>query len=196
MMKGQAHTGFVPPADKESGVANGENIPVAGQGLSEETHRCSDHCSRRIGLPHQTGPKLPTVQRCPWNNTTHNTGTAYLDCHIKEASKVYRNICVECGLEVPGLKWLTHQKRTDNEQAKIPLDFQIQIDKTVVTNQSDIRMVYKQTKGAVMLGVAMPTEYRSTKNAKGLKVKYAKWKVTATTETDTTKRKKKLENGL
>lgn len=59
-----------------------------------------------------------------------HSSTAHLKRHNQEAGIEYKNICVEYGLKVPGLKWATPPNLvTENEQAKILWDSQIQTDK-------------------------------------------------------------------
>ncbi|TWW59309.1 hypothetical protein D4764_06G0008390 [Takifugu flavidus] len=50
-------------------------------------------------------------------------GKAYMEWHNQVAGIVYRNICTEYGLEVPGTRWETPPKVVENEQAKILWDF-------------------------------------------------------------------------
>ncbi|TWW71259.1 hypothetical protein D4764_17G0007420 [Takifugu flavidus] len=71
-------------------------------------------------------------------------GKAYMERHNQVAGIVYRNICTEYGLEVPGSRWETPPKMLENKQAKILWDFQTQTDKMVVANQPDIVVVDKR----------------------------------------------------
>ncbi|TWW53461.1 uncharacterized protein LOC130519722 [Takifugu flavidus] len=85
-------------------------------------------------------------------------GKAYMERHNQVAGIVYRNICTEYGLEVPGTRWETPPKVVENEQAKILWDFQIQTDKMVVANQPDIVVVDKHQKTVVVIDVAIPND--------------------------------------
>ncbi|TWW59398.1 hypothetical protein D4764_06G0009280 [Takifugu flavidus] len=85
-------------------------------------------------------------------------GKAYMERHNQVAGIVYRNICTEYGLEVPGSRWETPLKVLENKQAKILWDFQIQTDKMVVANQPDIVVVDKHQKTVVVIDVAIPSD--------------------------------------
>ncbi|TWW69428.1 ATP-dependent Clp protease proteolytic subunit, mitochondrial [Takifugu flavidus] len=82
-------------------------------------------------------------------------GKAYMERHNQVAGIVYRNICTEYGLEVPGSRWETPTKVLENKQAKILWDFQIQTHKMVVVNQPDIVVVDKHRKTVVVIDVAI-----------------------------------------
>lgn len=59
---------------------------------------------------------------------------------------MYRNICTDyCGLKVRGTEWKAQPKVVENDQTKIPWNFQIQ---TVMANQPDIVVVDKQQKAS------------------------------------------------
>ncbi|TWW69265.1 COP9 signalosome complex subunit 1 [Takifugu flavidus] len=85
-------------------------------------------------------------------------GKAYMERHNQVAGIVYRNICTEYGLEVPGSRWETPPKVLENEQAKILWDLQIQTEKMVVANQPDIVVVDKHQKTVVVIDVAIPND--------------------------------------
>ncbi|TWW61003.1 hypothetical protein D4764_05G0010930 [Takifugu flavidus] len=91
-------------------------------------------------------------------------GKTYMERHNQVAGIVYRNICTEYGLEVPGSRWETPPKVLENKQAKIPWDFQIQTDKMVVANQPDIVVVNKHQKTVVVIDVAIPSDSNIRKN--------------------------------
>ncbi|TWW67382.1 hypothetical protein D4764_02G0004230 [Takifugu flavidus] len=91
-------------------------------------------------------------------------GKAYMERHNQVAGIVYRNICTEYGLEVPGTRWETPPKVVENEQTKILWDFQIQTDKMVVANQPDIVVVDKHRKTVVVIDVAIPSDSNIKKN--------------------------------
>ena len=76
----------------------------------------------------------------------------------KGAGIVYRNICAKYGLKVPGSKGKTSSKVIENNQAKIPWDFQIETDKMVVVNQPHIIVVDKQEKKVVVVNVAIQSD--------------------------------------
>ncbi|TWW69232.1 hypothetical protein D4764_18G0000380 [Takifugu flavidus] len=77
-------------------------------------------------------------------------GKAYMERHNQVAGIVYRNICTEYGLEVPGSRWETPPKVVENKQAKILWDFQIQTVKMVVVD--------KHRKTVVVIDVAIPND--------------------------------------
>ncbi|TWW76591.1 hypothetical protein D4764_13G0012530 [Takifugu flavidus] len=85
-------------------------------------------------------------------------GKAYMERHNQVAGIVYRNICTEYGLEVPGSRWETPPKVLENKQAKILWDFQIQTDKMVVANQPDTLVVGKHRKTVGVIDVAIPSD--------------------------------------
>ncbi|TWW76583.1 hypothetical protein D4764_13G0012450 [Takifugu flavidus] len=58
-------------------------------------------------------------------------GKAYMEWDNQVSGIVYRSICTEYGLEVPGSRWETPLKVPENKHAKIQWDFQIQTDKMV-----------------------------------------------------------------
>ena len=64
--------------------------------------------------------------------------TANLVGHDQVSSILYRNICAECGLAVPGSKWT---KVNMNDSAKILWDFQIQTKMMIVADKLDIMLV-------------------------------------------------------
>lgn len=61
----------------------------------------------------------------------------------------------------------------EKDQAKILLDFQIQMDKFLMANQVDILVLEKQRKKAIVIDVAIPDNSnirrnkRSSRNTKG-----------------------------
>ncbi|KAK7925836.1 hypothetical protein WMY93_008146 [Mugilogobius chulae] len=85
-------------------------------------------------------------------------GKAYMELHNQLAGIVYRNICVEYGLETPRSKWETPPKVVENDRAKILWDFQIQTDRMVMANQPDIVVVDKEQRRAVVVDVASPSD--------------------------------------
>ncbi|TWW69263.1 hypothetical protein D4764_18G0000690 [Takifugu flavidus] len=82
-------------------------------------------------------------------------GKAYMERHNQVAGIVYRNICTEYGLEVPGTRWETPPKVVENKQAKILWDLQIQTVKMLMANQPDIVVVDKHQKTVVVIDVAI-----------------------------------------
>ena len=69
-------------------------------------------------LPHQTGPKVQTVQRCPCHSAPRckiQAGKAYLKRHNPVANIIYGNIFAVYELEVPGSKWTTPLKVIEND---------------------------------------------------------------------------------
>ena len=78
-------------------------------------------------------------------------------------STVYRNICAKYGLEDPQSKWTTPPKVTENDQAKILQDSQIETDKMVVAYQLDIVVVNQQDKKVVMVNVTIPADSNNRK---------------------------------
>ena len=68
-------------------------------------------------------------------------GTVYSERHNQVASIIYRHICAEYGLEVPGSKWATPPQVIENEPAKILWDFQILTNQMVVAYQPNIMVV-------------------------------------------------------
>ena len=69
---------------------------------------------------------------------------AYYELHNQVAGIVYRNVCAEYGLEVPGSKWAMPPKGIESKGARILWDFQIQRNKMVMANQPHIMPVDKQ----------------------------------------------------
>ena len=89
---------------------------------------------------------------------------------------MYRNNCAEYGLEDPKLKLVTPPKVVKNDRAKIIWHFQIQTDKQLIVNQTDIVVIDKLQEKAVVLDVAIPgnnkikkKEHKKLKNYQGLK---------------------------
>uniref|UniRef100_A0A087YQ23 Uncharacterized protein n=1 Tax=Poecilia formosa TaxID=48698 RepID=A0A087YQ23_POEFO len=115
-------------------------------------------------------------------------GKAYMERHNQVVGIVYRNICAEYGLEAPRSKWGTPPKVVENDRAKILWDFQIQTDKMVMANQPDIVVVDKQQRKAVVVDVAIPSDYNIRKKEheklekyQGLREELEKaWKVKTT----------------
>ena len=70
---------------------------------------------------------------------------------------MYRNICSEYGLDPPKTRWETPQKVVENNRAKLLWDFQIQTDRKVLANQTDIFIIDKQKK-AVVKDIAVPSD--------------------------------------
>ena len=73
------------------------------------------------------------------------------------AGVLYRNVLCPCRLDVPGSKCTTTPKVIENELVKILWDFQIQINK-MAANQSDMMMVNKQNKKAIVVDVTIPCD--------------------------------------
>lgn len=69
---------------------------------------------------------------------------------------VYRNICVKYKLETPRSKWESSPKMEENDRVKILWDFQIQTNKMVIPNQTDIVIIDKKPRTAVAIDVAIP----------------------------------------
>jgi len=95
----------------------------------------------------------------------------------------YRNICAECGLEVPNSRWYTPLTVVENNRAKILRDFKFQTDKQLLANQPDIVMADK-----VVTDVAIPADSKTRKKEHGKIWKYRElkkqrvlmWKVKST----------------
>lgn len=84
-----------------------------------------------------------------------------MECHNHTPDIVYRKICVGYAFEVPRSKWDTPARVVENDQPKIPWDFQIQTNKLVMANQPDIVMADKQAgsrKTAVVIDVGIPKD--------------------------------------
>lgn len=79
----------------------------------------------------------------------------------KVGCTVYRNVCAECGLEVPRSKWNMPLRVVENDQAKILWDFKIHTDKLAMANQPDILLVDKQSNKAIVVHVAIPNESKN-----------------------------------
>ena len=69
-----------------------------------------------------------------------------MEHHNQVVGKVYRNICIENGLEVQKSKWVIPPKVVENDRAKIIWGFQIQTHKQVMANQRDNVVVYYRTR--------------------------------------------------
>ncbi|TWW73493.1 hypothetical protein D4764_15G0008870 [Takifugu flavidus] len=93
-------------------------------------------------------------------------GKAYMERHNQVAGIVYRNICTEYGLEVPGSRWETTPKVLENKQAKILWDFQIQTDKMVVANQPDVVVVDKHQKTLVVIAIPSNSNIKKKQHEK------------------------------
>ena len=114
-------------------------------------------------------------------------GKAYMERHNQVAGIVYRNICVEYGLETPRSKWETPPKVIENDRAKILWDFQIQTDRMVMANQPDIVVIDKEQRKAVVVDIAIPSdcnirkkEHEKVEKYQGLKEELERaWKVKA-----------------
>ncbi|TWW67367.1 hypothetical protein D4764_02G0004080 [Takifugu flavidus] len=116
-------------------------------------HTRQDPRCRLCGVAPETAPHITAGCKML-------AGKADIEWHNQVAVIVYRNICTECGLEVPGSRWETPPKVVENKQAKILWDFQVQTDKKTV----------------VVIDVAIPSDTvttsgrkntRSWKNTKG-----------------------------
>ena len=84
-------------------------------------------------------------------------GAAYVERRHQGAAYIWHgNICVESGQKDPGSKWETHPKEIENDRAKILWDFQIQTDKMMAANQTDIATGDKQDKKILVVDVARP----------------------------------------
>ena len=101
-----------------------------------------DHDSTRTGIEHTRSVEVRVYHtrqdpKCRLCRGAHETeqhitaackmlaGKAYLERHNQGGGIVYRSICTEYGLEVPGSKWTTPPKVIENNQAKILCDIQI-----------------------------------------------------------------------
>jgi hypothetical protein len=86
-------------------------------------------------------------------------GTAYTERHNQVALVVYRKICDVYDLEKPSQWWEVPERVKENEKAKILWDFHIQTDKQVQANQPDIVIVDKESKKAVIIDIAVPSDF-------------------------------------
>ena len=73
-----------------------------------------------------------------------------MERHKQVASMIHRNICGEYGLKAQGSRWQTPPKVIESKWVKILWDFQIQTDKLVMADQSDIMMVAEHQRTAVV----------------------------------------------
>lgn len=71
-----------------------------------------------------------------------------MERHYRVTSIVYRNICVEYGLETIGTEWETPPKVVVNDQTKVLWGFQIQTK----------RLVDKHWRKAVVIDVTIPSD--------------------------------------
>ena len=71
---------------------------------------------------------------------------------------VYTNICAGIGQEVPRSKCLSPPKVAEKDESMILWNFQIRTNRMVMANQSDIVMVDKQQKKAVVIDAAIPSD--------------------------------------
>lgn len=82
-------------------------------------------------------------------------GMVYMQQHNQVAGIVSSNICGGFGLEDLRSKGDTSPGVVENNQAKLPWDFQIQTDKVLMANQPDIVVADKQRRKVVIIDVAI-----------------------------------------
>lgn len=80
---------------------------------------------------------------------------AYIEPPDQVAGIVYRNIGTKYGLEVSESRCQRPPKVVENNKGKILWNFQIQSNKLVIANQSDIAVVGKHQKTAVVMETAI-----------------------------------------
>lgn len=86
-------------------------------------------------------------------------GNTYIECHTQVAGIVCRNTCTTCGLQTPRSKGDTPPKIFQNDHGKILQDFRYTLKKQWMANQTDIVVVDKEEKMAVVTDVADPNEH-------------------------------------
>ena len=90
-------------------------------------------------------------------------GTAYTERHNHVAGMVYRALCAEYELSQPKNWWEIPDKVNENDRATILWHFYIHTDKHVLANQPDIVAVDKENQRAIIIDIAVPSDYNTWK---------------------------------